>query len=117
MLFAGICVHLSARKLPGWGSEGVNGVNQALCYSLPSKANSRHFSSQNMSFKQHCPSPLSVCTVCVCVCVCVCVRACVRACVSACVRACVRACVCVFVCLRACVRAKNVHDPFPPAND
>ena len=30
----------------------------------------------NISAKQHCPSPLSVCTVyvCVCVCVCVCVR-------------------------------------------
>ena len=35
-------------------------------FSLPSKANSRHFSSQNISAKQHCPS---VCTVCVCVCV------------------------------------------------
>ena len=40
---------------------------------LPSKANSRYFSSQNISAKQHCPSPLSVCTVYVCVCVCVCI--------------------------------------------
>ena len=59
-----------------------------LLLSLLSKANSRHFSSENISAKQHCPSPLSVCTVCVCVCVCVCVRACVRACVCVCVRAC-----------------------------
>ena len=36
---------------------------------LPSKANSRHFSSQNISVKPHCPSLPSVCTVCVCVCV------------------------------------------------
>ena len=54
---------------------------------LSSKANSRHFSSQNISVKQHCPSPLSVCTLCVCVssqtdgsvCVCVCVCVCVHA--------------------------------------
>ena len=46
--------------------------------SLPSKSNSRHFSSQNISVKPHCPSLLSVCTVCVCVCACACVRACVR---------------------------------------
>ena len=44
----------------------------SLLLSLPSKANSRHFSSQNISAEQHCPSPLSVCTECVCVCVCVC---------------------------------------------
>ena len=37
-----------------------------LLLSLPSKANSRHFSSQNTPPKQRCPSPLSVCTVCVC---------------------------------------------------
>ena len=43
--------------------------------SLPSKANSRQSSSQNISVKQHCPSPLSVCTVCVCV------RACIRVCI------------------------------------
>ena len=43
----------------------------SLLLSLPSKANSRHFSSQNISVKPHCPSLLSVCTVCVCVCVCV----------------------------------------------
>ena len=46
-----------------------------LLLSLPSKANSRHFFSQNISVKPHCPSLLSVCTV----------RACVRACVCACV--------------------------------
>ena len=44
---------------------------------LPSKASSRHFSSQNISVKPHCPSLPSVCTVCVfvsaCVCVCVCI--------------------------------------------
>ena len=63
-----------------------------LLLSLPSKANSRHFSSQNISVKPHCPSLLSVCTVCtVCVCVCVCV--CVRACVCACVRASLAWCV------------------------
>ena len=58
-------------------------------------------SSQNSSVKQHCPSPLSVCRMCVCmcVCVCVCVRACVRAFVRAFVRACVRACVRVCVCV------------------
>ena len=49
--------------------------------SLPSKANSRHFSSQNISAKQCCPASIPVCTVCVCVCVCVRVCACVRACV------------------------------------
>ena len=56
-----------------------------LLLSLPSKANSRHFSSQNISVKPHCPSLPSVCTVYVCV------RACVRA------YMCVRACVCVHV--------------------
>ena len=61
-----------------------------LILSLPSKVNSRHFSSQNISVKPHCPSLPSVCTVCVCVCVCVC--ACVRACERACVRACVYVC-------------------------
>ena len=57
-----------------------------LLLSVPSKVNSRHFSSQNISVKPHCPSLLSVCTVCVCVCVCVCVRAYthVHACVCAC---------------------------------
>ena len=48
--------------------------------SLPSKANSKHFFSPNISDKQHSPSLVRVC-------VCVCVRACVRACV--CARACV----------------------------
>ena len=36
-----------------------------LLLSLPSKSNLRHFTSRNMSVKQHCPSPLSVCTMCV----------------------------------------------------
>ena len=69
----------------------------ALLLSLPSKANARHFSSQNISIKQHCPSPLSVCALCVCV------RACVRACVRVCVRACMRVCVCVCVCACVCI--------------
>ena len=60
--------------------------------SLPSNANSRHFFSQNISVKPHCPSLLSVCTVCVYVCVCVCVCVCV---VCVCVCVCVRVCVCV----------------------
>ena len=38
-----------------------------LLLSLPSKANSRHFSSQNISAKQHCSSAVSVCKMCVCV--------------------------------------------------
>ena len=77
-----------------------------LLLSLPSKASSRHFSSQNIPVKPHCPSFLSVCTVCGCVCVCV--RACVRACVRVCARACVRACVCV--CVRVCVRVHLLHN-------
>ena len=64
-------------------------INIRHSATLPSKANSRHFSSQNISGKRHCPSPLSVYTVCVCVCVCVWV--CVRA----------RACVCVHL-LHSC---------------
>ena len=50
---------------------------------LPSKFSSRHFSSQNISVKPHCPSLPSVCTVCVRVCACAC--ACVRACVCVCI--------------------------------
>ena len=42
-----------------------------LLLSLPSKANSRHFSSQNISVKPCCPKFLSVCTVCVCVHTCI----------------------------------------------
>ena len=38
---------------------------QALCYSLPSKANWRHCPSPNISVKQHYPSLPPVCTVCV----------------------------------------------------
>ena len=44
--------------------------HQALCYSLPSKANSKYVSSRNTSTKQHCPSHLLVCTMTVCACVC-----------------------------------------------
>ena len=66
-------------------------ISGNLSFSLPSKANSRHFSSQNISVKQHCPSPLSVCTVCVCVCVSVCV------------------CVCVCVCVRESVNSKPLQ--------
>ena len=40
-----------------------------LLISLPSKANSRRFSYQNISVKQHCRPPPSVCTVCVYMCV------------------------------------------------
>ena len=40
-----------------------------LLLSLPSKVNSRHFSSQNISVEPHCPLLPSVCTVCVCVCI------------------------------------------------
>ena len=59
--------------------------SSASCYTwrtdptvIPSKANSSHFSSQNVSAKQHCPFTPSVCEMCVCVCVCVCVRASLR---------------------------------------
>ena len=87
--------------------------NKPVIFVNTSKANSRHFSSQNILAKQHCPSPLSICNVCVCVCVCVCVRARVRArsraYVRACVRVCVRAraclCACVCLCVCACGRA------------
>ena len=49
-------------------------------HSLPSKANSRHFSSPNISVRQHCPLHLSVFTMRAraCVCVCVCVSVCAR---------------------------------------
>ena len=40
-----------------------------LPLSLPSKANSRHFSSQNVSVKQHCPSVCTVYSTCVSVCI------------------------------------------------
>ena len=56
-----------------------------LLLSLPSKVISRHFSSQNISVKPHCPSLPSVCTVYVCVCVCVCVCARTHACVCVCI--------------------------------
>ena len=74
-----------------------------LLLSLPSKANSRHFSSQNISIQPHCSSLLSVVCVCVCVrerererervCVCVCV----------CVRERESVCVCVCVCMSSTV--------------
>ena len=41
-------------------------VGQEVRAELPSKANSRHFSSQNISVKPHCHSLQSVWTVCVC---------------------------------------------------
>ena len=56
-------------------------VHIRLLLSLPSNVNSRHFSSQNISVRPHCPSLPSVCTVCVCVCVCVCACVCVCVCV------------------------------------
>ena len=42
-----------------------------LLLSLPSKSNLRHFTSRNMSVKQHCPTPLSVCTMYMRMCACV----------------------------------------------
>ena len=84
---------------PTSGTTSHKTPGYSLLLSLPSKANSRHFSSQNISVKQHCHSSLSVQFVCVYVCVCVCVCVCcvcARACVCVCVRACVRACVHVF---------------------
>ena len=69
---------LTFPSLPSTISPKTSG---SLLLSLPSKSNSRHFSSQNISVKPHCPSLLSVCTVCVCVCACACVRACVRVCI------------------------------------
>ena len=76
-----------------------------LLLSLPSRANSRHFSSQNISAKQHChcPSPLSVCTICVCVRVCVCVTLCVTVCVRVTVCVGVTVCVCVGHCVYHCM--------------
>ena len=82
--------------------------SEALLHRLLYCYYSRHFSSQNISVKQHCPLHLislySVCVcvcvclyVCVCVCVCVCMCVCVCVCVCMCVRACM--CVCVFVCV------------------
>ena len=63
---------LSHTLAPTYGTISPK-TSGSLLLSLPSKANSRHFSSQNISVKPHCPSPLSVCPVWVCVCVCVCV--------------------------------------------
>ena len=71
------------------------------CKNMPQHSCLWH--SVHVTAKQHCPSPLSVCRVCVCahVCVvCVCVCVCVRMC---CVCVCV--CVCVYVCARLCVHA------------
>ena len=45
-------------------------AQSATCSSFKSKLKTFLFS-QNISVKQYCPSPLSVCTVCVCVCMCV----------------------------------------------
>ena len=64
-----------------------------LLLSLSSKVNS----CLNISVKQHCPSPLSVCAVCMCVCVCVYVSVYVCVCVCVCVRMCVCVCQRVYV--------------------
>ena len=56
---------LSHTLVPTSGSVSPK-TSGTLLLSLPSKANSRYFSSQNISVKPHCPSLLSVCTVCVC---------------------------------------------------
>ena len=69
--------------------------------SLPSEAKSRHFSSLNISVRQHCPFPPDCITMCVCVHVRV--HACVRACICVYVCVCVHACVCVCVCMHVCV--------------
>ena len=66
---------------------------------------SLYFSSQNISAKQHCLSPLSACKVCVHACVCVCVHVCVHV-LCVCVRMCACMCVCgccVWVCGGLCV--------------
>ena len=75
---------LSHTLVPTSGTISLKTSGTLLLF-LPSKVNSRHFSSQNISVKPHCPSLPSVCTVCVRVCACACVRACVRACVHVCV--------------------------------
>ena len=41
-------------------------IFKTFCLIRLRRSHSRHFSSQNISVKQHCPSPLSVCTMCVC---------------------------------------------------
>ena len=57
------------RTFSHFGPHIWNNIPQGIrLLFLPSKANSRHFSSQNISVKPHCPSLLSVCTVCACVC-------------------------------------------------
>ena len=61
------------RTFSHFGPHIWNNLPQDMLLSLPSKSTSRHFSSQNISVKPHCPSLLSVCTVCVCVSQCVCV--------------------------------------------
>ena len=60
-------------------SVRTSGTISFNCYSVPSKANPRHFPSPNILFKPHCPSPLCLYIVCVRACVCVCVCVCVRA--------------------------------------
>ena len=59
------------RTFSHFGPHIWNNLPQDIRHSLPSKVNSKHFSSQNISVKPHCSSLPSVCTVCVCVCVCV----------------------------------------------
>ena len=68
-----------------WGASHSSAIPQYIRHSaaLPSFRSKLKTFLLSEYFMQHCPSPLSVCTVWVCVCVCVCVRAhaCVRVCV------------------------------------
>ena len=73
-------------KITGYSTPVIKSSSHSSETGVPGRkdssavGNKRHYlTPQNISVKQHCPSPLSVCTVCVCV------RACVRACVCACV--------------------------------
>ena len=67
-------------------------MSDTLILSLPSKTDSRHFSSLSISTSIIVLSPNSLDSVCVCTLVCVCVRAC-----GVCVCVCVCACMCVWV--------------------
>lgn len=56
---------LSQALVPMSGTVSPKTSGTLLLY-LPSKTNSKTFSSPNVLIKQHCPSPLSICTMCVC---------------------------------------------------
>ena len=56
---------LSQALVPMSGTVSPKTSGTLLLY-LPSKTNSKTFSSPNILIKQHCPSPLSICTMCVC---------------------------------------------------